>query len=64
MKIVEFINQNGRITNLDVRDMFKLSDEAVWKEIAKLTKLDVLKGKGKGWAVYYVLLYGDLRAAV
>lgn len=56
MKIVEFVNQNGRITNRDVRDMFEISDEAVRKEIAKLTKLGVLKGKGKGRAVYYVLL--------
>lgn len=56
MKIVEFINQNGRITNRDVRDMFELSDEAVRKEITKLTKLGVLKGKGKGRAVYYVLV--------
>ncbi len=55
MKLVEFINQNGRITNRDVRDMFKISDEAVRKEIAKLTKLGVLRGKGKGRAVYYVL---------
>ena len=55
MDIVEFINQNGRITNRDVRDMFKISDEAVRKEIAKLTKNGVLKGKGKGRAVYYVL---------
>jgi Fic family protein len=55
MKIVEFINQNGRITNRDVREMFEISDEAVRKEIAKLTKLGALKGKGKGRAVYYVL---------
>ena len=55
MKIVEFINNNGRITNRDVRDMFKISDEAVRNEIVKLTKLGVLKGKGKGRAVYYVL---------
>lgn len=55
MKIVEFINQNGQITNRDVRGMFEISDEAVRKEIAKLTKLGVLKGKGKGRAVYYVL---------
>ncbi len=56
MKIVEFINQNGKITNRDVRDMFKVSDEAVRKEIAKLIKLGVLKGQGKGRAVSYVLV--------
>lgn len=56
MKIVEKIIEKGRITNREMRQMFKISDEAVRKEIAKLTKLGVLKGKGKGRSVYYVLV--------
>lgn len=55
MKIVERIIEKGKITNREIREIFELSDEAVRKEIAKLTKLGVLKGKGKGRAVYYVL---------
>jgi len=55
MKIVERIVEKGRITNREIREMFELSDEAVRKEIAKLMKYGVLKGKGKGRAVYYVL---------
>ena len=55
MKIIEFINQNGRIRNRDVREMFKISDEAARKEINKLKKLGVLKSEGKGRSVYYIL---------
>lgn len=55
MRIVEYINQNGKITNRDVRKMFKLSDEGALKEIKKLVKLEVIKSKGKGRALYYVL---------
>ena len=55
MRIVEFINQNGKITNRDVRDMFKISDRAALKEIRKLVDLKVIKSKGKGRSLYYVL---------
>lgn len=55
MRIVEFINQNGKITNKNVRDMFKISDEGALKEIKKLLKLGVIKSQGKGRSLCYVL---------
>jgi len=55
MRIVEFINQNGRITNLDVRGMFKISDRAALKELRKLVDLKVTKPEGKGRSLRYVL---------
>lgn len=55
MKIIEFINQNGRIRNRDIREMLKISDEAARKEINKLKNKGVLKREGKGRAVYYIL---------
>jgi Fic family protein len=55
MKIVEFINQRGKITNRDVQRMFKLSDEGALKEIKKLIKLDVIESHGKGRSLHYVL---------
>ena len=55
MKIVEFINQNGHITNQVVRDMFKISDRAALKEIRKLVDLKVIKPEGKGRSLSYVL---------
>jgi len=55
IRIVKFINQNGKITNRDVREMFKLSDEGALKEIKKLVKLEVIKSEGKGRSLYYIL---------
>ncbi|MEA3475573.1 MAG: Fic family protein [Candidatus Cloacimonadota bacterium] len=55
MKIVEFINQNDKITNRDVREMFKLSNRGALDEIKKLIELKVLKSTGKGRGLHYVL---------
>ena len=55
LQIVEHINLNGKITNRDVRNMFKISDEGALKEIKKLLKLGVIKSRGKGRALHYVL---------
>ena len=56
MKIVEFINLNGKITNKDIRNMFKISPQAAHKEIKKLLKLEVVKSVGKGRGLYYDLV--------
>ena len=58
MRIVEFINQNGRITNRNVREMFKISPQAAHKGILKLVKLDVIKAVGKGRNLFYRLKLG------
>lgn len=55
MQIVEFINQNGKITNRDMQKMFKISNRAALDEIKKLLKLRVLRQVGKGRSVYYEL---------
>jgi Fic family protein len=55
MGIIEFINQNGRITNKDIREMLKISDRAALKEIRKLIDLKVIKTKGRGRSLGYVL---------
>ncbi|MCK4309776.1 MAG: winged helix-turn-helix transcriptional regulator, partial [Candidatus Atribacteria bacterium] len=55
MRIIEFINQNGKISNRDVREMFKLSDEGALKEIKKLINLEIIKSEGKGRALHYIL---------
>lgn len=56
MRIIEFINQNGKISNRDVREMFKLSNRAALDEINKLIELQLLKPEGKGRALHYILL--------
>jgi len=55
IRIIEFINQNGKISNRDVREMFKLSDEGALKEIKKLINLLIIKSEGKGRALHYIL---------
>ena len=55
MKIVEFINQNGKITNKNMREMFEISDRAALKEIRKLVDLEVVKSEGSGRSLCYIL---------
>lgn len=55
MKIVEFINTHGRATNKDLQALFKISAQAVHKELAKIVELKVIKPLGAGGSLYYVL---------
>jgi len=56
MSIVEFLNQNGKITVGDIAKMFKISRQAALKEIGKLVKLEVVVLKGEKRGAHYVLL--------
>jgi Fic family protein len=56
MRIVEFINQNSRITNRDVREMFKISNRAALDEITKLMKMKGIRKVGKGRSLCYELV--------
>lgn len=58
MRIVEFINLHGKVTNKDVREMFKVSPQAAHKEIIKLIKLEVIKPFGKGRSLSYQFKLG------
>ncbi len=55
MRIVEKINQNGKISIGEVSHEFKITRQAALKEINKLIDLKVLKLKGKGRGAFYVL---------
>ena len=55
MRIVEFINSNGKITVGDIAKMFKISRQAALKEIGKLIKLEVVALKGEKRGAHYVL---------
>jgi Fic family protein len=56
MQIVEYTNKNGSITNRGVRNIFKISNRAALDEINKLIGLKVLKSRGKGRSLHYILL--------
>lgn len=56
MKIVAHININGKVTNKDLQGLFKISAQAVHKELIKLVELKVIKAVGEGRALHYVLV--------
>jgi len=56
MKIVEFIDTHGKAANKDFQAFFRISAQAVHKELAKLEKLKVIKRVGAGRSLYYVLV--------
>lgn len=55
MKIVEYINTHGKVTNRDLQAVFKISAQAVHKELTKLAGLKVIKPQGKGRSLHYIL---------
>ncbi len=56
MQIVEKIIAQGQITNMDIRQMFGVSDNAALKIIRKLIDLKVIKREGEGRNVHYILV--------
>jgi len=54
MKIMEKRITNGRITSKEIQEMFKISRQAVHKELKKMIELSVMEPRGEGKAVYYV----------
>jgi Fic family protein len=56
MEIVEYINIHGKVTNKDLRELFKISAQAVHKELTKLMGLKVIKPVGEGRALHYILV--------
>ncbi|GAH01945.1 unnamed protein product [marine sediment metagenome] len=53
IKILERIKQKGKITNKDLRAMFKVSRQAILKEISKLVDAKIIELVGKGRGAYY-----------
>lgn len=56
MRVVEYINANGKITIKEIGNMFKITRQAALKEVGKLVELDVVRREGQAKASYYVML--------
>ena len=56
MQIVEYITAHGKVANRELQDLFKVSAQAVHKELNKLVKLRVIKSVGEGRSLYYILV--------
>lgn len=54
MKIMELIVNKGQITSREIQELFKISRQAVHKELQKMAALGVIAPKGEGKAAYYV----------
>ncbi len=55
MKILEKINEKGRTTNRELRGMFRISRQAVVKEVSKLIQAKIIELVGKGRGAHYKL---------
>jgi len=55
IKVVEFLQKEGRITNKQIRDLLKVSHQTAHEILQSLIKDKVIKRVGKGRATYYVL---------
>ena len=56
MKIVEYINAHGRVTNRELQALFKISAQAVHKELTALVELKIIKPQGQGRSLSYILV--------
>ena len=55
MRIIEHIQDNGRITTVEVAKMFAITRQAALKALKKLVDLAVVKLIGHGRGAQYIL---------
>ena len=53
IKILEKIREKGKVTNNDLQAMFKISRQAILKEMVKLIEMELVELTGKGRGAYY-----------
>ena len=53
IKILEKIRERGKVTNKDLRSMFKISRQAIVKELLKLIDAKLISLVGRGRSAYY-----------
>ena len=56
MQIIEYIVKNGKATNRDFQALFKISAQAVHKELTKLIEKRIITSIGSGRSLYYVMV--------
>jgi len=61
IKILEKIKEKGRIANKDLRGMFKISRQAILKEMSKLIDAKLVQLAGKGRGAYYRMSGHEVR---
>jgi len=56
IKIIDYIQKNGRITAGDIAKMYNISRQAALKELSKLVEHEIIKLKGSGRGAHYILI--------
>lgn len=56
IQIIETISRSGKITNREMQKMFKISPQAIHKEMKKLIEMKVVKLMGNGRDAHYELI--------
>ena len=54
-EIIVHIRENGRITNSEVQELFKISPQAAHKQLKKMVDFEILDQKGTGKSTHYTL---------
>ncbi len=55
IRVVEFLQKEGEITNRQIRDLLKVSNKTAYKLSQALVENEVIKKAGKGRSAHYVL---------
>ena len=58
LKAVAFVKEKGRITNSEYQGLNKTSDRTAYRELEKLTELNILVKEGEKKGTYYKLRIG------
>lgn len=58
-KIVEFILENGKVTNKDVQQLLGVKDSRALKVLKEFVETDIIVKQGKLKGSYYVLKVND-----
>jgi Fic family protein len=61
MRIINFLQNEGKITNRETRELFGISSQAAHNKLKKLEKNGIITRKGSGRCTYYVLSRIDER---
>ena len=55
IQILEYITSHGKVTNRELQDLFKISAQAILKELTKMVESKVIRPVGEGRSLYYIL---------
>lgn len=53
-KIISFIQENGKITNSETRNLLDISSQSAYKNLQKLQDLGIVTRKGSGRSTHYI----------